>query len=284
MEKPRIRFSFIYRTMGVFLVLMAFGYILLYIDKKGLLSISPVMLSVMKFLISAGFVIIFTTIFLRFTVKRVFNLFELEMEIEQRLFFMKIYTIFVYFIALAIILYNSGVGLDNITLFLGLAATGIAFAVRDVILSFFVWLIIHSKKPFKLGDVVTSGDDTGTVDRIGTFFMTLKNIDGKTTHLIKVPNKVLLERNLKNHGKGLISGELLLPIRAKDLESQVKMIEKTLSKIKDADFSISFQAKEKSLYAAIRYSCKYEIEREVKLKAISLMYKNHPEILQDDKP
>jgi len=40
-------------------------------------------------------------------------------------------------------------------------ATGLAFAVRDVLMSFFAWMILLRKKPFRIGDYIRIGEDEG---------------------------------------------------------------------------------------------------------------------------
>ncbi|HII89189.1 TPA: mechanosensitive ion channel, partial [Candidatus Woesearchaeota archaeon] len=128
------------------------------------------------------------------------NYLETEVEIEERIFLAKVYTIFLYVMGIAIILWKVGVSLTSLTLFLGLVTSAIAFGIRDVILSAVAWLIIINKKPFRIGDVIRVGDDIGQVTRIGTFFSTLEPLRG-AGQFIKIPNRILLEKNMINMGQ-----------------------------------------------------------------------------------
>jgi small-conductance mechanosensitive channel len=164
----------VYKRIFFLLVLFGMIQLLLHFNNIGLVTISSSILKFFDITLFSILTIIFVNIILRLTVAKLFHYHEQETEIEQRIFITKIYTYFLYFFAISIILWKIGVSITNIALVIGIAATGVAFAVREVILAFFVWLVILTKHPFRINDVIKIGDDVGQVNRIGTFYVTIK--------------------------------------------------------------------------------------------------------------
>ena len=185
-------------TLLLFLTLVVGG--VYGINKLGYVTVPDVLFRMIDIFLVSILTILAITIILRTTLHRIFNYLETEVEIEERIFLAKVYTIFLYVMGIAIILWKVGVSLTSLTLFLGLVTSAIAFGIRDVILSAVAWLIIINKKPFRIGDVIRVGDDIGQVTRIGTFFSTLEPLRG-AGQFIKIPNRILLEKNMLNFNK-----------------------------------------------------------------------------------
>mgnify|MGYP006293230255 FL=1 len=282
-KKPA-RYSFINKSLIVFLSLLAISSALLILHIKGIIRVNPGVINIIRFFLSSAIVIVITNLLLRSSVDSVFRSFEKELDIEQRIFLTKVYTVFFYAIAASIILYIAGVGLSDLTLFLGLVATGVAFAVRDIISSFFIWLIVLTKRPFRIGDVITTDKDTGIVDRIGTFFITLKVKEGQESHLVRVPNKVLLDRNMLNHGPDRISGEVKLQMKNAplDLEAFTRTLQDQL-KTDDSDIFVSIDTNELVLQLSVRYATAYGKQKDIRLKILSTIYREYNSILKDAK-
>jgi MscS family membrane protein len=81
----------------------------------------------------------------------------------------------------------------------GLSIGGLAFALaaQDTIKNFFGSLMIFIDKPFQVGQWITSGDIDGEVEEVGlrsTRVRTFRN------SLIYVPNGILADRTIDNHG------------------------------------------------------------------------------------
>ena len=94
------------------------------------------------------------------------------------------------------------VTLDNIgfnirTLLAGVSISGLALglAAQDTIGNLFGAAAVFVDKPFKIGDMVKSGDVQGTVEEIGLRSTRLRNPDG---HLITVPNKTMGNATITN--------------------------------------------------------------------------------------
>src|SRR5690606_34451660 len=68
-----------------------------------------------------------------------------------------------------IILVMSNIGLDVTSLLAGLGIGGIvvAFAVKDILTDLFSSFTIYLDKPFRVGDTILVGQQTGTVQKIG---------------------------------------------------------------------------------------------------------------------
>jgi len=150
------------------------------------------------------------SLILRLSVRRVYRLFD---EPEESIFYSKIYSWILYGVAVFFILGYLGVSLGNITLVIGLIATGLAFAVRDVLMSFFGWMVLLRKKPFRIGDYIQIGEDQGRVQHIGTFFVLLANTPSTGDQFTRVPNRLFLEKSITKKGKETITDYIILPLK-----------------------------------------------------------------------
>jgi len=72
---------------------------------------------------------------------------------------------------------------------------GLGFGLQEIFANFVSGLILLSERPFRVGDVITIGDQTGTVTRISTRATTLVDFDGKE---LVVPNKTFITDRLVN--------------------------------------------------------------------------------------
>jgi MscS family membrane protein len=168
--------------------------------KKEFVSIDASVLTAIELVLTFIVSLLVCTIVLRLTGDKVYTMFEKEMELEQRIIVSKLYAISVYSLAIIITFWKAGVSLGNITIFIGLMASGFAFAVRDLLLSFFAWFIILNKKPFHMGDYIKIDNESGLVTRIGTFFFTLEQ--ARKPEFVKVPNSIVLSKSIRNLGTG----------------------------------------------------------------------------------
>lgn len=191
--------------------------------RRGFFNIDPTLLSAIEFFFTFIVALLVTTVILRFSSAKVWTMFEKEMEVEQRIIISKLYSISLYSLAIIIAFWRAGLSIGNITIFIGLIATGFAFAVRDLLLSFFAWFIILNKKPFHMGDYIKIGDDEGLVTRIGTFFFTLElqNPD----EYVKIPNSLVMTRSIYNKGTGKFREEMRFPLKAVPADLQPRLTE-----------------------------------------------------------
>jgi small-conductance mechanosensitive channel len=193
--------------------------------KKEIISIDPALVLVMELFLTLIISLLIITVILRITEKKVWTMFEKEMEVEQRIIISKLYSISLYTIALFITFWKAGVSLGNLTLFIGLVTSGFAYALRDVLLSFFAWFIILNKKPFHMGDYIQVDNYNGLVTRIGTFFFTLEQQNNP--EFIKIPNSIILNKPTINKGNGKYREEIKMPLKhaPADLQDRLKELQ-----------------------------------------------------------
>lgn len=167
------------------------------------------------------FIILFTvTVISRLTKKYVHKFFD---EPEEKIFYSKIYSWSLFAFGMLIILNHFGVSLSNITIFIGLMATGLAFAVRDVLVMIIAWMILLRKKPFKIGDYIRIGEDEGKVQHIGTFYVLLDKTHNLPEDFIRVPNRIFLEKSVNNLGKNKFFERLQFRLEIFPDESSLKI-------------------------------------------------------------
>jgi MscS family membrane protein len=109
----------------------------------------------------------------------------------------KVLKTFVIVVGVMFILINLEISI--IPFITGLSIGGLAFALaaQDTIKNFFGSLMIFIDKPFQVGQWITSGDIDGEVEEVGlrsTRIRTFRN------SLIYVPNGILADRTIDNHG------------------------------------------------------------------------------------
>lgn len=218
-------------VLGVFLLTIT---ALIMANTKGWLILNPGILATIKIISIILWTFFIASVFIKFTHNRVHQLFDESVDLEQKILLSKFYTFFVYLFATAFVLWKMGVTLENITLFVGLIATGLAFALREILLPFFVWFMLLTKRPFRIGDYIKIGDDEGRVKHIGTFFVFLDPLNTDLNQTIKIPNKIFLEKQVINYGGINLPIFLKIPVTAMDLkdsENRIEEIKRNLLKI-----------------------------------------------------
>lgn len=210
----------------VFFFILAFFQLILYFNNKYYALPSNVS-NILKLIIFTALAFFISSLVIKFTSKIFINFFGNELEIESILFLQKFYSFFIYLIATSIVLLKLGLSLNNLSVFLGLATTGFAFAIREVILSYIIWFILLIKKPFRIGDFIKIGDEEGKVMHIGTFYVLLDNTLDNKDDFIRIPNKVFLEKPIINFGKDKVLSNLevylkKIPINYKNIANNLE--------------------------------------------------------------
>lgn len=193
-----VKLRFLSISVIVTLIALVGLQVLLFLSDESIIDIPVTIRSKINSITLVIVTLFLTSLLLRLTIKRVFNFFE---EPEEKLFYSKTYSWSLYSIGLFVILHHFGVSLGNITIFIGLIATGLAFAVRDVLLLFFGWIILLQKKPFRIGDYIRIGEDEGKVIHIGTFYVLLDKTPELPDDYTRVPNRLFLEKSIIKLGK-----------------------------------------------------------------------------------
>ncbi len=274
-----LKLGFFNKSILITLLLFIFLRGALYLNDKNIVILPEI--NIAKFNIISLMLVTFFIInlTLRFTIKRVYNYFE---EPEEKIFFSKLYSWSFYLTGVIFILYNLGVSLNNITLLIGLFATGLAFAVRDVLFLFFSWIILLRKKPFRIGDYIKVGEDEGRVQHIGTFFVLLDQTPEIPEDYIRVPNKLFLEKSIKNFGRNTVHEKIrlqLLEFPDKKNEIIASLKEEILKKISKKDYVlVLIDLKEEKLYLVVEYLVNFEEKLHTRSEVIHVVcekFKNY---------
>jgi len=201
---------------------------------KGWIVVNDGIINTLKTISIIVWAYFIATIVIRITQNQVHKLFDESVDIEQKLLLNKFYIGFIYIIATTVILWRLGATIQNITIFLGFLTTGIAFALREYLLSYFVWFMLLTKKPFRIGDYIRIGNIDGVVKHIGTFFVFVDIMDTNIKETVKIPNKQFLEKEVFVYGGINVPVLVKAPVTSVDLtgvEEKIKHIKKDLLKI-----------------------------------------------------
>ena len=99
-------------------------------------------------------------------------------------------------IVIIIILQNFGFNVSTLLGGLGVAGIAIAFALQNVLADIFASFSIYLDRPFKIGDFIAIGEDSGTVEKIGLKSTRLKTLQGQE---LIISNKELTESRVQNY-------------------------------------------------------------------------------------
>ena len=113
-------------------------------------------------------------------------------------FFSKVAKALIYIIAGFILITELGYNLGGLATGLGISSVVIALAAQDIAKSFLAGISIISDRPFEIGDYITVGDLSGTVEDITFRTTRIRNADNQ---VIVLPNSVLIDNNIINSSK-----------------------------------------------------------------------------------
>ena len=113
-------------------------------------------------------------------------------------FFSKVAKALIYIIAGFILITELGYNLGGLATGLGISSVVIALAAQDIAKSFLAGISIISDKPFEIGDYITVGELSGTVEDITFRTTRIRNADNQ---VIVLPNSILTDNNIINSSK-----------------------------------------------------------------------------------
>jgi small-conductance mechanosensitive channel len=93
------------------------------------------------------------------------------------------------------VLSNMGVNITAFVASLGIGGIALALAVQNILGDLFASLAIAVDKPFEVGDSITVGDVTGTVERVGLKTTRIRSLGGEQ---VVMSNAELLKRTVAN--------------------------------------------------------------------------------------
>jgi len=228
--------------------------------ENGVIPVDSMVMKIIELFLTFVISLLVINIILRLTEKRLWTMFEKEMEVEQRIIVSRLYSITLYTIAIFVTIYKAGVSIGNLTIFIGLVASGFAFAIRDLLLSFFAWFIILNRKPFKMGDYIEIDSQFGLVTRIGTFYFTLE-LNNKKDY-VKIPNSMVLSKHITIRGESKYREELKIALRTipsdiDELTRELQIYTRSRVTLKD-QVKVTLIAENNGWFILISYSSSFE--------------------------
>ena len=209
-------------------------------------------LRVLETIVFTAIVFLVASVIARLTTKPIQSLMD-DMEVESRLILSKLYSMGIYIAGFIVILVHLGVSANNITLVLGFAATGFAFAIRDIISAYMVWFVLLTKRPFRIGDTISVDGTIGQVQHIGTFHVLVDPTPKTVSDYVRIPNVLFIQKSVQNYGKDPIPARF--EIHVKGLPASYTKKAAALEKeLKHYNATISLDSKDKSLIVACDYT------------------------------
>ncbi|MBU1096441.1 MAG: mechanosensitive ion channel family protein [Bacteroidetes bacterium] len=161
-------------------------------------------------------------------------------DVDQRYRLRKIISLVSYLVIILIISIVFSDKLSGLTVALGVAGAGIAFALQEVIASVAGWLAVSLSNFYKVGDRVQLGGSVGDVIDIGILRTTLMEcrqwVDGDqyTGRIVRIANSFVFKDSVYNYSADFpfLWDEIKLPIRyGSDVNLTRTILESTANEI-----------------------------------------------------
>ena len=161
-------------------------------------------------------------------------------------FFSKVAKVLIYIIAGFILITELGYDLGGLATGLGISSVVIALAEQDIAKSFLAGISIISDKPFEIGDFITVGDLSGTVEDITFRTTRIRNAENQ---VIVLPNSILTDNNIVNSSRRdsrrfylILTLELDSPLeKVSELTENIKLALTTHPQIINESVKVFFQ-------------------------------------------
>jgi hypothetical protein len=252
--KPHKYFDF---TFWVLLITSILFIIISKLDVEDRLQLDPNILRILRGILAGigGFVA--ARLLYRIFRKRLHHYIDQEVPREQVILLDSVLRFIILLLPLLFILNQLGLTLNNITLILGLLTTGLAFAVRDILISLLAWMMLLMRRPIRIGDMITIDDQTGRVQTIDTFFVTLDPGASNAGNLIRVPNRIFLEKPCVLQSEGYISEKLIWPVQG--LLPSVSSVESELLPVLGIESGLQVFTEVKTEIPYLRIQIRYRV-------------------------
>jgi len=99
------------------------------------------------------------------------------------------------FVAVMIVAASFGINVSSLLAVLSIAGVAVSLAIQDILSNFFSGVVLLGSKPFKVGDFVTVGGQTGTIVETGLTHTKLHTLDNQ---VILVPNSAVTSNVITN--------------------------------------------------------------------------------------
>jgi len=202
-------------------------------------------------------------------------------------------------IGILVLIQGLGFNISGLAAGLGVSSIVLAFALQSVLEDLFSSISIQFDQPFKVGDFVKVGEDSGTVKSIGLKSSRITTLDGDE---LVISNKELISTRIRNYRKirkrrGRLKFGVTYNTSPEKIEKILEIVEKIISKqehveftsvyLKElGDFSINFTAfyyvikKDYSIYAKARQNINLELLKAFNKEKIEFAYPTQSVIVQ----
>lgn len=99
------------------------------------------------------------------------------------------------FVAVMIVAASFGINVSSLLAVLSIAGVAVSLAIQDILSNFFSGVVLLGSKPFKVGDYVTVGGQSGTIVETGLTHTKLHTVDNQ---VILVPNSAVTSNVITN--------------------------------------------------------------------------------------
>lgn len=106
--------------------------------------------------------------------------------------------IVLWLLGIVLILANLGINVTSIIASLGIGGLAVALALQNILSDIFSSFSLYIDKPFKVGDYIAIGTDSGTVEKIGLKTTRIRTLQGEE---LVVSNKELTSTRVQNFKK-----------------------------------------------------------------------------------
>lgn len=194
-------------------------------------------------------------------------------------------------IGLILVLGNLGIDVTSLIAGLGIGGIAIAFALQNILEDIFSSFSIYVDKPFRVGDYIVVGKDSGTVEKIGLKTSRLRTLSGEE---LVVSNKELTNARVQNFRKmesrrDSFTLGIVYDTPSEKLEKVPQIIEEIVSGFDNLEFvrckftefgdsSLNFDvvylvnSKDFDLFAEMKQKINFEIYKRFKRENIEFAY------------
>ena len=99
------------------------------------------------------------------------------------------------FVTVMIVAASLGINVSSLLAVLSIAGVAVSLAIQDILSNFFSGVVLLGSRPFKVGDFVTIGGQTGTIVETGITHTKLHTVDNQ---VILVPNSAVTSNVITN--------------------------------------------------------------------------------------
>jgi len=133
----------------------------------------------------------------------------------------------IWFIVLVLVLKNLGFNVSTLVTSFGVLSIALAFTVQNILMDIFSYFSIYLDKPFKVGDFIIVGNESGTVKKVGLRSTRVLSLKGEE---LIFSNRKLTENVIHNYRR-MVKRRKTFEIRVSQ-ETSLENLKKLLEELK----------------------------------------------------